>query len=133
MKNVLIGLIAIVFLSACATRVSLTPTDRVPAAVATMKLATDKNDNTTVKLDIQHLAPPEKLRGDLTVYVVWVRDAAAADWKNVGQLLVNEDREGSREFSVSSREFDIIVSAETDGDATTPGEHVVLEGHGTKK
>ena len=133
MKPVLLGLFAIVFLASCATRVALTPTDRVPAAVAKMKLSSDKNDNTNVKLKIEHLAPADKLRGDLTVYVVWVRDAGTSDWKNVGQLKIGDDREGGREFSVPYREFDLIVSAEADGEATEPGEHVVLEGQGRRK
>lgn len=68
MKHVLISLIDVVFLASGATRVPLTPTDRVPATVATMKLTADKNDNTTVRLVIQHRARPEKLRADLTVY-----------------------------------------------------------------
>jgi hypothetical protein len=111
-----------------AASVPLESTPRTPAAVGTMKVSEGPNENTIGKLHVEHLAPPQELRGDLNVYVAWVRPTGEEQWQNVGQLLVNEKLEGTLEVRVPHDRFDIAVSAENHGDVANPSEFIVMQG-----
>lgn len=111
-----------------ATTVPLESTPHVPAALAKIELERGDNQNTVGTLTVEHLAPPQELRTDLTVYVTWVRPSGARDWQNVGQLMVGEDRAGSLEMRVPYDQFDLSVSAESTGDVSTPSQMIVLQG-----
>jgi hypothetical protein len=123
-----ISILALVMLTGCKTKVTLTPTSRTPAATAKLVLTEDDNANTLGSLDVEYLAPPEQLRKDLTVYVVWVRPTGTEQWFNTGQFVVSKKRAGTVKFSVPHREFDISVTAEAEGTVDRRSEFVVLDG-----
>ena len=108
--------------------VLLETTPRTPAAVGTVDVKHEANNNTVGKLRVEHLAPPQELRSDLSVYVAWVRPVGASEWQNVGQLVVGEEREGTLELRVPHQQFELSVSAESDGTVTNPSEFVVMTG-----
>lgn len=101
---------------------------RTPAAVGVVEVKQDSNQNTVGELRVQHLAPPQELRNDLNVYVAWVRPVGENAWQNVGQLVVGESREGNLEVRVPHPQFELTLSAESDGQAEQPSEFIVLRG-----
>lgn len=110
------------------TPVPLETTPRTPAAIGVISVEQGPNDNTVGTLHVEHLAPAQRIRGDLSVYVAWVRPVGAGEWQNVGQLMVGESREGSLEVRVPHQQFEFSLSAESNGDATNPSDFVVLQG-----
>ena len=108
--------------------IPLETTPRTPAAVGSLQVEKGPNNNTVGMLHVEHLAPPQGLRGDLMVYVAWVRPVGSGEWQNVGQLVIGEEREGGLEIRVPLEQFEVSVSAESDGAATSPSEFVVLQG-----
>ena len=133
MKHAILSSLFVVSLSlACGSNggtVPLETTPRTPAAVGKMDVTQDPNQNTVGQLRVQHLAPPQELRGDLNVYVAWVRPAGEDAWQNVGQLVIDASREGSLEVRVPHERFEVAVSAEATGDATDPSDFIVMRGH----
>jgi hypothetical protein len=130
MKSLLLPTFMFALATACgaSSSVPLQTTPRTPAAIGVVDVKQGPNHNTVGKLHVEHLAPPEDIRGDLSVYVAWVRPPGASRWQNVGQLMVGESREGSLEVRVPHDQFELSVSAESNGDATSPSEFVVMRG-----
>jgi hypothetical protein len=126
--SVLASILALAIACGGAVSVPLETTPRTPAAIGVVDVKQGPNHNTVGKLRVEHLAPPGALRSDLTVYVAWVRPVGAAQWQNVGQLLVGESREGVLEMRVAQDQFELSVSAESDGSVTRPSEFVVMRG-----
>ena len=108
--------------------IPLETTPRTPAAVGSLEVQKGPNQNTVGTLQVEHLAPPQQIRDDLSVYVAWVRPVGANEWQNVGQLVIGEQREGRLEVRVPLEQLELSVSAESDGSATNPSEFVVLRG-----
>lgn len=131
MNSMTIPALCLTFSLACggpATSVRLETTPRTPAAIGVVELEQGPNNNTVGKLHVEHLAPPQELRGDLSVYVAWVRPVGANEWQNVGQLIVDESREGSLQVRVPHQQFELAISAESSGDVTDPSHFVVMQG-----
>lgn len=130
MKNITLPALCLSLAVACgaSTPVPLETTPRTPAAVGVISVEQGPNDNTIGKLHVEHLAPPQRIRSDLSVYVAWVRPVGIDEWQNVGQLMVDESREGSLEVRVPHQQFEFSLSAENNGDATSPSEFVVMQG-----
>lgn len=108
---------------------SLVATPKAPAAVGKLDVKSGPNDNTVAQLKVQHLAPATQLPARDNVYVAWVRPTGADQWQNVGQLQVGDDRSGSLQITVPYPEFDLSVSAESQGTTRDRGDYVVLQGH----
>lgn len=128
MKNAIMIALSLALACGGGASIPLETTPRTPAAVGSLEVEKGPNENTIGQLRVAHLAPPANIRGDLSVYVAWVRPVGANEWQNVGQLVVGETREGSLEMRVPLEEFELSVSAESDGAATNPSEFVVLRG-----
>lgn len=129
MKTFHAGLVALFVAAGCGgSTTRLTATPQAPAAVAEVEIKSGANDNTVGTLKVQHLAPADRIESDSTVYVAWVRPSGRDDWQNIGQLQVNDDREGTLDLVVPYREFDLSVTAERAGDAERPRGVIVLQG-----
>lgn len=129
MKTIHAGLLALFVAAGCGgstTRLVATP--QAPAATAEVEVKAGDNDNTVGTLKVQHMAPPDRVESNSTVYVAWIRPSGREDWQNVGQLQIDEDREGTLELVVPYREFDLSVTAERAGDAERPRGVTVLQG-----
>lgn len=130
MKNTFVPALTLAFALACGggSTIPLETTPRTPAAVGSLHVEKGPNNNTVGMLHVEHLAPPRDIRGDLSVYVAWARPVGSGEWQNVGQLVIGEEREGSLQVRVPLDQFELSVSAESDGAATNPSEFVVLQG-----
>lgn len=108
---VLIGLTA----ASCAGSrdVMLTSSGDIPAATSVVKMGTNDNGNTTFDLTVKHLAPPERVNPDASVFVVWTRGReSGARVQNMGALIVDDNLNGSYSGVTPLKEFELFVTAE---------------------
>jgi hypothetical protein len=120
--SIALGLALIIGMNACAaTKVTLTGNPDIPAAQGEVKLGTSENGNTTIDLQVKHLAPPEKVNPAATVFMVWVRPMdPGANPVSLGALQVNEKLEGRMSTVTPLRAFDLFVTAEPTQLSTGP-------------
>jgi hypothetical protein len=85
---------------------------------------------TTITIDAQHLAPPERLGDGGKVFVVWTK-GEKPKWHRVGALQYKEgDRKARIEgASVPVTAFDLQVTVEKDASPDGPSSDVVLQQH----
>ncbi len=81
--------------------------------------------NAYVRVELQHVTPPERLLPGATTYVVWDRRAGRA--VPIGKLeFETGSREGSFEGSTTAGAFELVVTAERNASPPAPSEHVLL-------
>ena len=97
----------------------------VPATRGQVDVGRDKNGNTKVELEVEHLAPPENLTPPRTAYVVWFQERGAEPL-NQGSLRPNKDLKAKFRTVTALKTFDIFVSAESDPTAKSPSGTEVL-------
>jgi len=99
--------------------------ESVPAAVGQVKVAEEKDGNSKVKVEVQHLAAPENLKQPASTYVVWLKpDSGTA--QNVGALIIDKDQKGKLETKTAFKEFKVFVTAEADANVTSPSQTTVM-------
>jgi hypothetical protein len=91
----------------------MTAASIVPGARAEVEISTDKNDNTSLKMKVQHLANPENLTPRAAAYVVWLQERSGHS-ENLGQLRVDKNLNATFETVTSLKSFDVVVTAEQD-------------------
>jgi hypothetical protein len=100
------------------------PSSVTPAAMGEVATTIEPNGNTKLTVNVQHLAPPDRVTPGATVYVVWVAPPEeGATATNLGALRVDADLRGKLEAVTPLRGFDLKITAEE-----TP---TVDEPHGT--
>jgi hypothetical protein len=110
---------------ASAKKFPLTADKSVPAARGNVDVGRDKNGNTKVEIEVEHLATPENLTPPKTVYIVWFQERGA-DAQNQGALKPNKKLKANFKSITPMKAFDVIVSAESDPNAKTPSGLEVL-------
>jgi len=90
-----------------------------PAAAGRVTTNHDRNGNTTVNVRVYHLADPQKLTPPQTLYVVWEQERGM-DAKNLGQLKVDKDLNGSFSTTTPDKNFDVFITGENDAKAQSP-------------
>jgi hypothetical protein len=116
----------------CASRqtVRLNGSPQVPAAQGEVRVSSGENNNTRLRIDVHHLAEPQRIAPGATALVAWARpafDGAAA--QNIGALRVNEKLEGELETVTPHRNFDLIITAEQSPTAPLPSGPPLLSAH----
>ena len=96
------------------------------------KVVADTNRDssmTTLKIDLEHLAPPERL-GAGKVFVVWAKDEKGS-WNRVGALKYDDgDRKAKLEgATVPHVSFDLQVTIEKDSAAEAPSGNTLYQQH----
>lgn len=78
------------------------------------------NGMTTIKVDLEHLAPPDRL-GSGRYFILWAKDEKGK-WNRIGALKYDEDkRKGTLEGgSAPLTSFDFMITVEKDRDAEGP-------------
>jgi len=114
-----------VFAFGCAQTVALNSTPAVPAALGAAKVSKDNNGNTIVRIEVEHLAPPENLSSAKSAYVVWAQ-APQGRFINLGQMVVGKDRVGKFMGVTPLANFRILVTAEDLPAVTTPSKDEIL-------
>lgn len=98
----------------------------VPAAEGQVTTSQDKNGNTQIKVNVKHLASPERISPGAGNYVVWLRPAGAESFRNIGALEVNDNLEGNYDTKVPYKQFVLIVTPESTTTAQKPSGPTVL-------
>jgi hypothetical protein len=104
---------------------TLSTSPRQPAAVGKVEVKAGDNGNEQIKVIAEHLSAPAKAFPGTTTYVVWLVPAGAPP-QNMGALNVGEKESGSFETTTTQKEFDVLVTAESDATATTPSGNRVM-------
>jgi hypothetical protein len=108
-------------------KIVLRPSAAVPGAIGRATVGRDKNGNSTVQLEVWHLARPQDLTPPAETYMVWAR-AAARPPENKGVLRVNAGLQGDLRFVTAAAEFAIFITAETSSSPSAPSAQEVLRG-----
>lgn len=82
--------------------------------------------NAEVELEVSNLPPANRVQEGATVFVVWFQPPEGSASK-AGELAYDEDdRTGTLRATSANREFTVLVTAEDEGDAESPSDHVVF-------
>jgi hypothetical protein len=100
-------------------------TDKLPAGQGKVQVATAKDGNHDVKVEIKNMAPPDRLYEGSSAFVVWLK-AENGDFQNVGALKVDKDFKGELETKTPFSNFDVLVTAESSAAATTPSTNTIM-------
>jgi hypothetical protein len=91
------------------------------------QVETVEGGNQLVSLRLQHLPPPERLGEGLSAYVVWFRTEGQSPVRAGVLEFDPETRQGALTATTPMTDFTILITAEAEGDAPSPGEIVVTE------
>jgi hypothetical protein len=119
-----IGLLALTSV-ATAKKYPLTADKSVPAARGQVDVGRDKNGNTRVEIEVEHLAAPENLTPPRTAYVVWFQERGSEPL-NQGALKPNKSLKANFKSITPLKSFDVFVSAESDPNTKSPSGSEVL-------
>ena len=123
-----LGLAGVFFGTSCGATLPMTPSERTPAATGAIKVTKDSQGNTKLALKVDHLPRPKDLGPALSTFVVWSVADDGARVRNMGQLRINGDRQGSVDVVTPLRTFRLVITAEESGTVQQPSEYVILEG-----
>lgn len=102
-------------------RKQLAATNINPAGEGTVSIKNDPNRNTALEVEVNHLAPPERISTNATTYIVWVAPTANPDQAtNLGALQVGEDRSGKFAAVTPLKSFDLFITAEPSATQSMP-------------
>ena len=91
------------------------------------QVETVEGDNQLVSLRLEHLPPPERMGENLTAYVVWFT-ADDHPTTRAGVLQYDEDtRAGALTATTPLTRFNILITAEEQGDVPQPSDVVIAE------
>lgn len=117
-------------LSSCAKKMTFGTSSVVPAAQGSVKLKSDKNNNTSIDLSVEHLAKPGDLTPSRKTYVVWM-ETAGNGTKNIGSIntssgFLSGKLKSSLKTVTPYKPTGFFITAEDDETITYPGSQVVL-------
>lgn len=111
---------ATLFLAACAGPHALTTSPAIPAAKGEIKVD-DAGPNTSIRVEVEHLAAPERVQPGATTYVVWAQQiGTGAQPQSLGALALNPDLTGRLETVTALRNFELYITAEPAPTVTAP-------------
>jgi len=113
-------------LVACATGFPFMPSTASPAAAGAVHATLDRNGNSWVELQLQHLALPRTLNPARSIYVVWA-ESQFGRMVLLGQIKVEKDRSAEWEGTVPFEKFRILLSAEDIAWPERPREPYVVQ------
>lgn len=117
---------AVALLSACAGPAKMTAGPTVLGAEGEVKVAEGPNGNTQVRIVIQHLADPSAVTPGGTVYIAWIQPAEGGLPQNMGQIQLDQNKEGKLETITPYKAFTVTVTAERLATASAPSSNPVL-------
>ena len=121
----LFGLLAVVvsLVSGCATYDG--PMQTAPellTAKAELEVKKVQNNSQKIEIEIEHLAPAEKVQPGATVFVVWAQPLIpeGAPAQNIGAFVVDSELEADLVAMTPYAKFDVFVTAETTRTVVSP-------------
>ena len=132
-KNILLGVLTsmlILSFYSCATKAKFETSSVVPSARGEVKVTKDKNNNYSIKVDLNNLAEPNRLTPPKKCYVVWMETNENVT-KNIGQIntsssMLSKTLKASFATVSSSKPTKIYITAEDEANIQYPGMVVVL-------
>ncbi|HZD92614.1 MAG TPA: hypothetical protein VE133_00080 [Candidatus Sulfotelmatobacter sp.] len=118
---------ALAVLTAWGREDRLVNTGTAPAAEGKVITSTDRNANTSVEVQVKHMATPQSLTPPRQNYLVWVQPRGK-DPELLGVLRVNSDLEGSLKATTPHKDFEVFVTGEDNVRPETPSSTVILKG-----
>ncbi|MFO0578280.1 MAG: hypothetical protein U1A78_30105 [Polyangia bacterium] len=110
--------------------VKLNGSPQVPAAQGAVRVASGANHNTRLRIDVHHLAEPQRIAAGATSLVAWAQPSAAGGApQNIGALRVNDKLEGELETVTPQRDFELMITAEPSPTAPVPSGAPLLSAH----
>jgi hypothetical protein len=107
------------------TQVAMSTSEDIPAARGMVTVTPTDNLNTRVEVQVEHLAPPGRVAPGATTYVVWARVPGEDRVQNLGALQVDRNLRGTLETVTPLRNFDVIITAETNATAAEPSKELL--------
>jgi hypothetical protein len=122
-QSILVAVIAVPVVLACVgpgrtNKLEAMPS--APAATGDVTTSRGENDNTEVKVEVEHLAPPQEIARGASVYIVWAKPRSQEPPQNLGALTVGDDRKGKLETKTPLKQFDVVVTPESSATAAEP-------------
>jgi hypothetical protein len=127
-RKIFLGFITVMLmlpLSLQAQKIPFEQSSIVPEAEGYVKINTDRNKNTIIKISIKNMAKIERLDPNMKTYVVWMvtdRDATI----NIGRINSPKNLNVSFETISSFQPIKIFITAEVNETTKEPGEKIVL-------
>lgn len=104
----------------------MTASRSVPAAEGSVKVEAGSSDNTSLLIEVRHMAPPQNLAPGATTFVVWAEAPAGGPPQNLGALDVGADRSGRLRTLTPLRRMRVFVTAEASAASATPSTSPLL-------
>lgn len=101
--------------------------NQVPAASGSVRVVDTSGANTTLELDVQHLAKASEAFNGMQTYVVWIQADAGGAAENEGELALDGDLKGKLRTKTTFHQFHVFVTAETQANVTSPSDNRVLD------
>lgn len=106
-------------------KVDVQTSPAVPAAGAWVAVEEDRNDNTKYRVEIRHLARPERLNPPRSAYILWLQPPGQPP-ENAGQIQLDDRLRGQLRGVTPHRRFDLFVTAEDSISVAAPSGQEVL-------
>ncbi len=111
----------------CAKKIRFTPSPLASAGEASAQIKLTYNRNNTIEVELSKVPLPSTLKDTFTRYVLWVATPDRQRVVNAGQLRVDENNTADITTLTPLRSFILFITAETQGDALTPGPDIIFE------
>jgi hypothetical protein len=125
MRTLLSLMLGLALVGCGPTPIKLANSPLTPAASGQITTEESGNGNLRLKIEVKHLAPPEKVDPGARIYVVWVEKAGAPP-QNVGALEVDADLTGRLDTVTPFHHFNLMITAEEGPATMSPGGPRVL-------
>lgn len=123
LKTILIGSI-ILLMASCSTTAKFPVSNKVPAAVITVKKKTDRHNNYTIEITARNLASAYRLNPPKKNYSVW-GVTYNNNVRNLGQLKVTNAKKSILRTMTPFEMKEIFITAEDQGNLKYPGAYEI--------
>lgn len=127
LNSLLVTLGVIAPLSAgCASRYRVEASAPTYAAIGKITVKVNKTENRILRVRILHLAPAQRINPRFTHYAVWI-SVPGVGVSKAGLLDFNDrQRRGRLVATTPHRNFEVIVTLESDRSASVPSPDIIL-------
>jgi len=109
------------------SKYQVTGSTRAPDADGRISVEKVEGGNSMVTLTVDHLAPPQRMVNAATTYVVWFQRPGQTP-VIVGQLAYDSgNRTGVMHATTTDHQFNVLVTAESEGRVLSPSDVVVFQ------
>lgn len=124
---VAVALLALVLGCSREQTIKLSGSSQVPAAQGFVRIKSGENNNTRLKITVQHLARPEQISSGSKAIVVWAKPmTGAGEAQNLGVIRVDGDLDGELATVTPHQDFELMITAEPYPTVTSPSGTALL-------